>query len=312
MGRRKSGRPLNAVLILNKSPGMSSNGALQSARRLCLAQKAGHTGSLDPMATGVLPVCFGEATKFSQWGLAADKTYLARVRLGVSTRTGDAQGTIIDSTDALHIRAEDVETVLARFRGPIQQVPPMVSALKYRGTPLYELARKGIEVEREPRDIQVFSLEMSNFNTGEYTEFDIGVHCSKGAYIRTLAEDIGTALDVGAHLVSLHRTAVGPFGIDQAKTLGELEELRGGGEAEILDQYMLDADATVQHLAKIDLEPQSAKFFLLGQAVMVPGVYRFAEQTDIVRVFSGPGDFLGVGEVTDESSVQPRRLIASG
>lgn len=311
LARRKKGRALNAVLILNKSKGMTSNGALQRARRLCFAQKAGHTGSLDPMATGVLPICFGEATKFSQWGLDADKKYIARVRLGVTTRTGDAEGEVIGTMDASHIKAADVESVLDRFRGEIQQVPSMFSALKYKGTPLYELARKGVEVEREPRTITIFSLQMSNFEAVEYVEFDISVHSSKGTYIRTLAEDIGIALGVGAHLTALHRTAAGCFSIEQAKSLEELEEFRGEKEAESLDPFMLSADATIKHLQKIDLEPRSAHFFLQGQAVMVPEVYRFAEETDIVRVFSDSGEFLGVGEVTDESTVKPKRVIAS-
>ena len=312
MARRKTGRLLNAVLILNKSKGMTSNSALQSARRLCFAQKAGHTGSLDPMATGVLPICFGEATKFSQWGLDADKKYLARVRLGVTTRTGDAEGERVGTTDASHITAADVEAVLDKFRGEIQQVAPMFSALKYRGTPLYKLARQGVEVERQPRSIHIFSLQMRDFEVGEYPQFTIEVQSSKGTYIRTLAEDIGLALGVGAHLTALHRVAVGPFTIDQAKSLDDLEHFRGEQRAEVLDQLMLDADATIKHLSKIDLQPQSAEFFLSGQAVMVSGVYRFAEETDIVRVFSSTGQFLGVGEVTDDSRIQPKRVISAG
>lgn len=314
--RRKQGRPLNAVLILNKSKGMSSNAALQSARRLLFAQKAGHTGSLDPMATGVLPICFGEATKFTQWGLDADKKYLARVRLGVTTRTGDAEGEIIGSTDASGITESMVEAILSDFRGEIQQVPSMFSALKYKGTPLYELARKGVEVERDPRTINIYSLEMSNFHVSDYVEFDIDVHCSKGTYIRTLAEDIGIKLGVGGHLISLHRTAAGLFSISQAKTLDELTELRGDQRAEILDQSLLPIDATIKHLPKVGLDAHSAEFFVMGQAVMVSGIYkissinsRFIEETDIVRVFSDEGQFLGVGEVTDDSRIQPKRVV---
>lgn len=323
MARRKRGRPLNGVLILNKPSGISSNGALQSARRLFYAQKGGHTGSLDPMATGVLPICFGEATKFSQWGLDADKKYIARVRLGVTTRTGDVEGEIIGTADAHHLTSQNIEDVLPRFRGDIKQVPSMFSALKYKGTPLYELARKGVEIEREPRSIHIYSLEMSNFGADKYVEFDISVHCTKGTYIRTLAEDIGIALGVGAHLIALHRTAAGCFTIEQAKTLQELQEIRGEQEAEILDQFLLAEDATIKHLEKIELDPQSVKFFLMGQTVMVANIanmapikgseaYRFAKETDIVRVFSGSGDFLGVGEVTDESTVKPKRLVSTG
>jgi len=317
LARRKQGRPLNAVFILDKPKGLSSNGALQRARRLFGAQKAGHTGSLDPMATGVLPICFGEATKFSQWGLDADKTYLARVRLGVTTRTGDAEGEIIGTADASHVDAEDVEKALEKFRGPIEQVPSMFSALKYKGTPLYELARKGVEVEREPRVVNISHLEMSGFQRTAYTEFDLTVHCSKGTYVRTLAEDIGLVLGVGAHLVALRRTAAGSFALEQSKTLEELEQVREDNQPELLDSFLLPMDATIQHLPKVSIDARSAEFFYMGQAVMVSGVYkisacegsRFVEETDIVRVVSDSGDFLGVGEVTDDAQVQPKRLV---
>ena len=317
MARRKQGRPLNAVFILDKPHGLSSNAALQRTRRLFNAQKAGHTGSLDPMATGVLPICFGESTKFTQWGLDADKAYIARVRLGVTTRTGDAEGEILGNTDASHINAQDVEKVLDRFRGSIEQIPSMFSALKYKGTPLYELARKGIEVEREPREVSIYHLEMHDFQRAEYVEFNLEVQCSKGTYVRTLAEDIGLALGVGAHLVALRRTAAGPFRLDQAKTLDDLEKIRGDGAPELLDCFLLPADATIEHLSRVEIDSQSADFFYMGQSVMVPGIYkipacegsRFVEETDIVRVVSDTGDFLGVGEVTDDSRVQPKRVV---
>ncbi len=317
MARRKQGRPLNAVFILDKPKGLSSNGALQRARRLFGAQKAGHTGSLDPMATGVLPICFGEATKFSQWGLDADKAYLARVRLGVTTRTGDAEGEIIGTADASHLDAVVVEKALIGFRGSIEQVPSMFSALKYKGTPLYELARKGVEVEREPRVVNISHLEMSGFQRTAYTEFDLTVHCSKGTYVRTLAEDIGLVLGVGAHLVALRRTAAGSFALEQSKTLEELEQVREDNQPELLDSFLLPMDATIQHLPKVSIDARSAEFFYMGQAVMVSGVYkisacegsRFVEETDIVRVVSDSGDFLGVGEVTDDAQVQPKRVV---
>jgi tRNA pseudouridine55 synthase len=317
LARRKQGRPLNAVFILDKPKGLSSNGALQRARRLFGAQKAGHTGSLDPMATGVLPICFGEATKFSQWGLDADKAYLARVRLGVTTRTGDAEGEIIGTAEASQVDAKDIEKALIGFRGPIKQVPSMFSALKFKGTPLYELARKGVEVEREPRAVNINRLEMSGFQRAEYTEFDLTVHCSKGTYVRTLAEDIGLALGVGAHLVALRRTAAGSFTLDQSKTLDELEQIRGDNEPELLDSFLLPMDATIEHIPQVKIDTQSANFFYMGQSVMVPGVYkisicegsRFVEETDIVRVVSDSGEFLGVGEVTDDSQVQPKRVV---
>ena len=317
MARRKQGRPLNAVFILDKPYGLSSNAALQRTRRLFNAQKAGHTGSLDPMATGVLPICFGESTKFTQWGLDADKEYLARVRLGVTTRTGDSEGEILGNADASHISAGDVGKVLDQFSGPIMQIPSMFSALKYKGTPLYELARKGIEVEREPRKVSIYHLEMHDFRQAEYTEFNLEVQCSKGTYVRTLAEDIGLALGVGAHLVALRRTGAGPFKLNQAKTLDNLEQICGDGAPELLDSFLLSVDATIEHLPKVKIDSRSAEFFYMGQAVMIPEIYkiptcegsRFVEETDIVRVVSDSGDFLGVGEVTDDSQVQPKRIV---
>jgi tRNA pseudouridine55 synthase len=317
LARRKKGRPLSAVFILDKPAGLSSNTALQRVRRLFDAQKAGHTGSLDPMATGVLPVCFGESTKFTQWGLDADKEYIARVRLGVTTRTGDAEGEILGETDAAHIVLQDIENVLEQFRGQIEQIPSMFSALKYKGTPLYELARKGVEVEREARSVNIYHLSVTDFQQGEYTEFDLKVKCSKGTYVRTLAEDIGLALGVGAHLVALRRTAAGPFTLDMARTLDELTQLRGDNGPETLDSFLLPVDATIEHLPRVNIDERSAEFFYMGQAVMVPGIYkisafegsRFVEETDIVRVVSDSGDFLGVGEVTDDSQVQPKRVV---
>ncbi len=317
MARRKKGRPLSAVFILDKPAGLSSNTALQRVRRLFDAQKAGHTGSLDPMATGVLPVCFGESTKFTQWGLDADKEYIARVRLGVTTRTGDAEGEILGETDAGHIVLQDIENVLEQFHGQIEQIPSMFSALKYKGTPLYELARKGVEVEREARIVNIYHLSVTDFQQGEYTEFDLQVKCSKGTYVRTLAEDIGLALGVGAHLVALRRTAAGPFTLDMARTLDELTQLRGDNGPETLDSFLLPVDATIEHLPRVNIDERSAEFFYMGQAVMVPGIYkisafegsRFVEETDIVRVVSDSEDFLGVGEVTDDSQVQPKRVV---
>jgi len=325
VARRKKGRPISGVFILNKSTGISSNGALQSARRLFYAQKAGHTGSLDPMATGVLPICFGESTKFSQWGLDADKKYLARVRLGVTTRTGDAEGEIIGMLDASHLCATDVEKVLPKFRGDIEQIPSMFSALKYKGTPLYELARKGVEVERSPRPISILSLEIANFGIHQgvvkdeiqgveiaYVEFDMTVHCTKGTYIRTLAEDIGIELGVGAHLTALHRTAAGPFSIEQAKSLDELAVFSEQKTADVLDQFLLAEDAMIDHLPKVELSQEMADFFVLGQAVICKEVYRFSSETDIVRVFSNTGKFMGVGEVAEESKIHPRRVVVRG
>ncbi|MCL4152584.1 UNVERIFIED_CONTAM: hypothetical protein GTU68_047780, partial [Idotea baltica] len=198
--RRKFGRPVDGVLILNKPLGLSSNQALQQAKRLLFAQKAGHTGSLDPLATGVLPLCFGEATKFSQWLLDSDKGYRARIQLGEATTSGDLEGEVIGTADTSDITEKRIEEVLETFRGEGKQVPSMFSALKYKGTPLYELARKGVEVEREPRPMTIYKLEASNLNLGENAYFDVEVSCSKGTYIRTLAEDIGIGTVVRARI----------------------------------------------------------------------------------------------------------------
>ena len=197
--RRQRGRQLNGILVVDKPAGMTSNTLLQKVKGIYFAAKAGHTGSLDPLATGVLPLCFGEATKFSQFLLEADKGYLTTVRLGIVTETGDADGELIDQVDASGIDREQVENVLAPFRGQIQQVPPMYSALKHKGTPLYKLAREGVEVEREPRAVNISELTLLDVRPGVTTEVDLRIRCSKGTYVRTLAEDIGRVLGCGGH-----------------------------------------------------------------------------------------------------------------
>ena len=307
--RRKFGRPVDGVLILDKPLGMSSNAALQEAKRLFFAQKAGHTGSLDPLATGVLPLCFGESTKFSQQLLDADKGYRARIQLGVATTTGDLEGEVIGTSNTEQVTEATLDEVIDRFRGKVEQVPSMFSALKYQGTPLYELARKGVDVERPPRTITIHKLEILDFTLGSEASIDVEVVCSKGTYIRTLAEDIGIALGVGAHLTQLHRISAGIFDDSQSYTLDRLKELRGEQPAESLDEFLLPVDALLKGFSKVELDNQSAEFFILGQAVMVPGVYRSSKETDIVRTFRETGEFLGIGEVTEDGRVRPRRLI---
>lgn len=318
MGRRTFGRPLDGILVLDKSPGMTSNAALQRARRLLFARKAGHTGNLDPLASGVLPICFGEATKFSQLLLDADKTYRATVRLGVTTETGDADGAVVASADPGAITREEIEAALEPLRGDIEQTPPMYSALKHKGRPLYEYARRGESVEREARPVTIHSLTLLDFRAGNEAEFDIDVECSKGTYIRTLAEEIGAALGVGAHLSRLRRTRSGPFDIDQAITLDALEEERGEDRAETLDHHLLPIDAALEHLPSVQLDPASGRFFQQGQPVIVSGLYRLAEENAIVRVFrvadSGAEEqpereFLGIGTVLDDGRVAPKRLV---
>ena len=307
--RRKFGRPVNGVLVLNKSLGMSSNEALQQAKRLFFAQKAGHTGSLDPLATGVLPLCFGEATKFSQYLLDSNKGYRAKIQLGVTTTTGDLEGEVTAETDTSVITEAMIKEVLNQFRGDGEQIPSMFSALKHQGKPLYKLARKGVEVEREARQITLYQLDAKDIELGAKATFTIEVECSKGTYIRTLAEDIGSALGVGAHLIELHRTSAGFFNEADAITLDDLQQRRGEQRAESLDQHLLPVDTLVRDFKSVELDPQSVEFFIAGQAVMYPGVYRFAKEKDIVRTFADTGEFLGIGEVTDECGVQPKRLV---
>ncbi len=208
MARRRQGLPVNGVLLLDKPAGMSSNHALQRVRRLFQAQKAGHTGTLDPMATGLLPVCFGEATKFSSYLLDADKCYRTYVRLGEITDTGDAEGAVVERRSVAGFTDTDIERALASFRGEIKQVPPMYSALKHQGRPLYELARQGKTIERAPRPVTVYDMRLLGRDA---SGFELEVACSKGTYIRTLAEDIGHALGCGAHITALRRLRTGTF-----------------------------------------------------------------------------------------------------
>ncbi len=312
MGRsRKYGRKLDGVLVLNKSAGMTSNDALQKAKRLFFANKAGHTGALDPLATGVLPLCFGESTKFSQYLLNADKSYRSTFRLGLSTDTCDSEGQIIAQEDASELMADQVEAALARFRGEILQVPPMFSALKHQGKPLYKLAREGVEIEREARPVTLYRLELLAFRPGPIAEADIIMACSKGTYVRSIAQDLGSELGCGAHVSALHRTQAGPFTEDQAVSLETLADERGEQDAEALDHHLLQVDAPVASLPELLLDGNSSYYFSQGQAVMDLKVYRLGDQGDTVRVRREDGIFLGLGEITDDGRIAPKRLVAN-
>ncbi len=310
MGRRRKGRPVNGVLVLNKPAGVTSNQALQRAKRLLFAAKAGHTGSLDPLATGVLPLCFGEATKFSQFLLDADKRYESTFCLGVKTSTGDAEGEILAEQSAATLDREQVEAALATFMGDIMQMPPMYSALKQQGQPLYRLARQGVEVEREARPVTFYALTLLDFRPGEHAEVDVEVHCSKGTYIRSLAEDLGEKLGCGGHVTRLHRTAAGPYTEAASVTLEALEAERGEGLAEQLDHHLLPVDSPVASLAPLTLPETSSHYFRQGNPVMDAGVYRAGREGDMVRVFCENGQFLGLGAL-EEGCVAPKRLIAN-
>ena len=303
MARRRRGRPVDGMLIVDKPQGLSSNDVVQKAKRLYGAQKVGHTGSLDPLATGVLPLCFGEATKFSQFLLASDKKYWVRIQLGITTETGDADGEVIARSEASHLTADDIEGVLPKFRGEIEQVPSMYSALKHNGQPLYKLARQGIEVEREARRVNVFSNELVDFSE---CSFELEIHCSKGTYVRTIAEEIGKALNVGAHVTALRRRAAGPFVEDDVVTLDFLEEEREKGS---LDKFLMPIASAVGQWPEVKLTDATSFYLKQGQPVLVP----HAPTSGWVRLCENNGQedsFLGVGEVLDDGRVAPRRLVA--
>lgn len=287
---------VDGVLLLDKPSGMTSNSALQAARRLFSAAKAGHTGTLDPLATGLLPLCFGEATKFSADLLEADKTYEADLLFGITTDTGDAEGAVLERRPVAFAR-EDLEAVLSRFRGPIRQVPPMYSALKRDGKPLYELARQGIVVEREAREVTIHELLLLEMG-GDRCR--LRVSCSKGTYIRTLAEDIGVALACGAHLTALRRTAVAALRVGDAVTLDQLAAL-SDAEREI---WLQAPDALLQSVPVVHLDEASAARFSNGNPVSAQAA------PGRVRVYFD-GRLLGLGEADAVGQVQPRRLVCA-
>lgn len=297
--------PVHGVLLLDKSAGYSSNDVLIRAKRLLNAQKAGHTGTLDPFATGLLPLCFGEATKFSQDLLEADKTYEAVVHLGITTATGDTEGEVV-KTSEVAVTREQIEAVLGRFRGEITQVPPMHSALKRDGKPLYEYARAGITLEREPRHIIIHALELLSY---QQPYLSLRVSCSKGTYIRVLGEDIGTALGCGAHLKALRRTQVGILSLDQAVTL---DTLAGTSEMERI-RLLSPVDALLTSFPPISLPSLLAKRFLQGQRLALgkEGLL-FPAYEGRVRVYcQEDGLLLGTAQLMEYGVLAPERLIAT-
>jgi tRNA pseudouridine55 synthase len=307
VGRRRHGRPLDGILVLDKPPGLTSNRALQMAKRLYGAAKAGHTGSLDPLATGVLPLCFGEATKFSQYLLDADKAYTSSFVLGVATATGDAEGEVLATQDASGVTRDHIERALESFRGEIDQVPSMFSAIKHDGKPLYKLAREGREVERKARHVVIKQLELRAFRPGEKAEVDIYLECSKGTYVRSIAEDLGKALGCGAHVGALRRTRAGPFEIADSVTLNTLEALKSNEQVAAMDKLLLPADTALGGLPLVKLSESGGFYLRQGQPVQVPN----APCNGMVRVALETGEFLGIGEILDHGRVAPRRLIVT-
>jgi tRNA pseudouridine55 synthase len=307
--KRTRGRPVNGVFLLDKPLGLSSNHALQRVRRLFDANKAGHTGSLDPLATGVLPICLGEATKFSQFLLDAEKGYRSTFSLGLRTESGDVDGGEVSRIDASNITREQIEQAVETFRGDIQQVPSMYSALKHNGQPLYKLARQGIEVERAARSITIYDYKILDFRPGVIAELDVEVRCSKGTYIRSLADDLGQMLGCGAHVSALHRTLAGPFHEAETLSLAALEEMRECGEPEQLDHLLKPMDIAVADRMAVELSENVAAYFQLGQEVMSTQAFRNGQEGDIVRVFREGGAFLGVATVTEDGRIAPKRLV---
>ncbi|MCU7845348.1 MAG: tRNA pseudouridine(55) synthase TruB [Candidatus Thiodiazotropha sp. (ex Monitilora ramsayi)] len=303
MGRRRNrGRNISGVLLLDKPIGMTSNKALQEVKFLYKAAKAGHTGSLDPLATGLLPICFGEATKLSAFLLDADKHYRVRVKLGETTTTADAEGELLESVDPSGVTESDLMQVLGEFQGEQQQLPPMYSAIKHQGERLYKLARQGLEVEREPRTIHIHALNLLSFDLPECV---LDVHCSKGTYVRTLAEDIGKRLGCGAHVIGLRRTGVGPYDDQSMVTLEQVQSAFADKRFEEMDNWMLPLESALAEWPEVKLTPDAAFYMQQGQPILVPN----APTSGWVRLYANQSDFLGVGQILEDGRVAPKRLM---
>jgi tRNA pseudouridine55 synthase len=303
--RKAKGRDIDGILVLDKPIGMSSNACLQQVKRLFEAEKAGHTGSLDPLATGVLPICFGEATKISQFLLDSDKRYRTTIRLGVRTDTADAEGSVIEERSAAHVTEASVQEAILAFTGDIEQTPPMYSALKHQGQPLYKLARAGKEVERDARPVTIYALTLLGFDAAAATA-DLEIFCSKGTYVRTLAEDIGEVLGCGAHVQTLRRLQAGAFAEARCVTMATLAQLKEEGGLAALDQWLQPTDSAVQDLPEVRLPEETAAWLKHGQAVLV----RHLPTSGLVRLYDRE-EFIGIGTILDDGRVAPKRLFAS-
>ncbi|HDR1021624.1 TPA: tRNA pseudouridine(55) synthase TruB [Pasteurella multocida] len=299
---RKRGRDIDGVFLLDKPQGMSSNDIMQKVKRVFQANKAGHTGALDPLATGMLPICLGEATKFSQFLLDADKRYQVTAKLGERTDTSDAEGQVVE-TRAVNVTEQDIFAALPHFRGDLMQVPTMFSALKHQGKPLYEYARAGITVEREARPITIFELNFIEYNAPYLT---LDVHCSKGTYIRTLVDDLGEYLGCGAHVTVLRRTAVADYPVEAMMDWNRLQELAEQQDLAVLDQYLLPVDSAVSKLPALMLTEEQSKAIGFGQRVKFDNLQQIYGQ---VRLFSAENRFLGMAEVDRNNVIRPQRLV---
>ena len=299
---RKRGRDIHGVFLLDKPQGMSSNDIMQKVKRIFQANKAGHTGALDPLATGMLPICLGEATKFSQFLLDADKRYLVTAKLGERTDTSDAEGQIVETRD-VKVKTSEILTALEQFRGDILQVPTMFSALKHNGKPLYEYARQGITVEREARPITIFELNFIEYNPPYLT---LEVHCSKGTYIRTLVDDLGEALGCGAHVTMLRRTAVADYPTEKMLDWNALQALAEAQDLALLDALLLPMDTAVAKLPALTLNESQTQGIGFGQRVKFDNPNRLQGQ---VRLFSHENRFLGVAVIDENNVIRPQRLV---
>lgn len=293
----------SGILLLDKPSGISSNLALSIAKRTLGIKKAGHTGSLDPLASGMLPLCFGEATKFARFLLEADKGYHVVAKLGVTTKTGDSEGDVVEERPVPHFTTAQIEQALESLRGSIEQIPPMYSALKHKGQPLYKLARAGKEVERSSRRVFIHRFELEGIkHAPEQTTLSCLVECTKGTYVRTLVEDLGQLLGCGAHVIALRRLWVGRFTADAMVTLPSLKERSNQENRE----YLLPIDSALVEYPKVSLTEESAFYLQRGQAVRVG-----KPQPGWVLLLNHQGDFLGMGEYLDDGRIAPRRLITS-
>ena len=299
--RRRRVRNISGIVVLDKANGLSSNAALQEVKRLYEANKAGHAGSLDPLATGVLPVCVGEATKVSQFLLDSDKRYRTRIKLGIRTDTGDSEGAIIERNEGISVSRKAIERALTKFKGEVEQVPPMHSAIKMNGVPLYKLARKGITVEREPRLVTLYQICLVEFVN---SELELEISCSKGTYIRTIADDLGQELGCGAHVIELRRTQAGVFTEKDSISAEELALEKENKGLDKIDQFLIPMDRAIQDLPEVNLPSITASHVKNGQAVLV----RHLPKNGLVRMYEDE-QFIGIGSIDDDGKVAPRRLI---
>jgi len=311
MARRQKGRNVTGILLLDKPTGMTSNKVLQEVKQLFHARKAGHTGSLDPLATGMLPICFGDATKVSGFLLDADKRYTVTCKLGIKTTTADSEGDILEQRAIPELDRDGLEAVLEPFRGDIEQIPPMHSALKHNGERLYTLARQGIEVERKARSVTIFELSLLSQSEDE---LELEVHCTKGTYVRTLVEDIGESIGCGAHVIQLRRSSVGAYQdpnemitLDVLREMEQADREARGGYVE-MDKLLNSVESALGAWPDVQLTEDAAYYLQQGQPVLV----KQSPTEGLVRLFNPQSQFIGVGEIQEDGMVAPRRLFGAG